>query len=68
MKEEEKICHYLDLPIQHASDDILRRMGQKDDRKPSCWRLVDHLPGGDPGYLPADHADRRFPGRDPGGA
>ena len=29
MKEEEKICHYLDLPIQHASDDILRRMGRR---------------------------------------
>ena len=29
MKEEKKICHYLDLPIQHASDDILRRMGRR---------------------------------------
>ena len=26
---EEKICHYLDIPIQHASDDILKRMGRK---------------------------------------
>ena len=30
MKEEEKVCHYLDLPIQHASDGILKRMGKKD--------------------------------------
>ncbi len=29
MKEEPKICHYLDLPIQHASDEILRRMGRR---------------------------------------
>ena len=29
MKEEKKICHYLDLPIQHASDEILRRMGRR---------------------------------------
>ena len=29
MKEEPKFCHYLDLPIQHASDTILRRMGRK---------------------------------------
>ena len=29
MKEEPKICHYLDLPIQHASDKILRRMGRR---------------------------------------
>ena len=29
IKEEEKICHYLDLPIQHASDGILKRMGRR---------------------------------------
>jgi ribosomal protein S12 methylthiotransferase len=29
MKEETKICHYLDLPIQHASDRILKRMGRR---------------------------------------
>lgn len=29
MKEESKICHYLDLPIQHASDAILKRMGRR---------------------------------------
>ncbi len=29
MKEEKKICHYLDLPIQHCSDKILKKMGRK---------------------------------------
>ncbi|MCI8293879.1 MAG: 30S ribosomal protein S12 methylthiotransferase RimO [Hespellia sp.] len=29
MKEEPKICHYLDLPIQHANDEILGRMGRR---------------------------------------
>ena len=29
MKEEKKICHYLDLPIQHANDEILKRMGRR---------------------------------------
>ncbi|RGS81133.1 30S ribosomal protein S12 methylthiotransferase RimO [Coprococcus sp. AF21-14LB] len=29
MKEEPKICHYIDLPIQHASDAILKRMGRR---------------------------------------
>ena len=29
IKEEDKVCHYLDLPIQHASDDILKRMGRR---------------------------------------
>lgn len=33
MKEEPKICRYLDLPIQHASDDILKRMGRKTNQK-----------------------------------
>ncbi len=32
MAEEKKICHYLDIPIQHASDDILKRMGRKTSR------------------------------------
>ena len=29
MKEESKICHYLDLPIQHCSDKILKKMGRR---------------------------------------
>lgn len=29
IKEEKKICHYLDIPIQHASDGILKRMGRR---------------------------------------
>lgn len=32
IKEEPKICHYLDMPIQHANDDILKRMGRRTDR------------------------------------
>lgn len=27
--EEPKICHYLDIPIQHASDGVLKRMGRR---------------------------------------
>lgn len=37
IKEEDKICKYLDLPIQHASDDVLKRMG----RRTSKAQLVD---------------------------
>lgn len=33
MKEEDKICHYLDLPIQHASDAILKRMGRRTSKE-----------------------------------
>lgn len=32
MQEEEKICHYLDIPIQHSEDRILRQMGRKTSR------------------------------------
>ena len=33
MKAEPKFCHYLDLPIQHASDRVLKRMGRKTSRR-----------------------------------
>ena len=29
IRTEKKICHYLDLPIQHASDRILKKMGRR---------------------------------------
>lgn len=32
IKSEEKVCHYLDIPIQHASDAILQRMGRHTTR------------------------------------
>ncbi len=33
IKTEPKICHYLDIPIQHASDNILKRMGRRTNRE-----------------------------------
>ncbi|HEX3021741.1 MAG TPA: 30S ribosomal protein S12 methylthiotransferase RimO [Lachnospiraceae bacterium] len=33
MKEEEKICNYLDMPIQHAADNILKRMGRRTNKQ-----------------------------------
>ena len=33
MKEEKKICHYLDIPIQHSEDSILKRMGRRTNRE-----------------------------------
>lgn len=33
IKEEPKICHYLDLPIQHANDEILKRMGRRTSKQ-----------------------------------
>ena len=33
IKEEPKVCHYLDMPIQHASDNVLKRMGRRTDKQ-----------------------------------
>lgn len=30
---EPKVCHYLDIPIQHASDEVLRRMGRRTNQE-----------------------------------
>lgn len=42
IKKEEKVCHYLDIPIQHASDNILRRMGRQTDQV-GIRRIVEKL-------------------------
>lgn len=33
IRTEEKVCHYLDIPIQHASDNILKRMGRRTNQQ-----------------------------------
>ena len=33
MAEEDKICKYIDIPIQHGSDTVLKRMGRRSSRK-----------------------------------
>lgn len=42
MKEEEKICHYLDMPIQHASDSVLKRMGRRTSQK-ELREIIGHI-------------------------
>lgn len=36
ISENEKICKYIDLPLQHISDKILRRMNRKVTKKQIC--------------------------------
>lgn len=69
MKEEKKICHYLDLPIQHASDRILKRMGRRTTRAQltaTIEKLRKEIPDivlrttlitGFPGETEADHQE-----------
>ena len=33
VRDNPKVCHYLDMPIQQASDAILRRMGRRTDHR-----------------------------------
>ena len=40
IRSEEKIVHYLDIPIQHASDRILKRMGRRTDRAEITERIA----------------------------
>ncbi len=45
--EEPKVCHYLDIPIQHASDNILKSMGRRTNQEElRLWieRLRERIP------------------------
>lgn len=42
IKKEEKVCHYLDIPIQHASDRILKRMGRRTNQA-QLWEMIARL-------------------------
>lgn len=69
MKKEEKICHYLDLPVQHGSDIILKKMGRRTTNKEIraiVKKLRDHIPDiclrttfitGFPGETERDHEE-----------
>jgi len=42
IKEEDKICNYLDIPIQHSSDAMLKRMGRRTSRA-DLIRIIENL-------------------------
>ena len=48
IKEEDKICKYLDIPIQHASDAVLKRMGRRTSKQQlidTVQKLREEIPG-----------------------
>ncbi len=69
IKNEEKVCHYLDLPIQHASDNILKRMGRRtnqEELRAIIGKLREEIPdiclrttliSGFPGETQEDHEE-----------
>ncbi len=48
--QEEKICSYLDIPIQHCNDDILRHMNRRGNKEYLEW-LLPHLREKIPGLV-----------------
>lgn len=47
IRDNEKVCHYIDMPIQHINSDILRRMGRrtnKEDLTAQIARLRQAIP------------------------
>ena len=42
IKKNEKVCHYLDMPIQHVNNDILKRMGRR-TTKEDLTNIIRHL-------------------------
>lgn len=69
IKAEPKICHYLDIPIQHSADGVLKRMGRRTNRAQltdRINRLRQEIPDiclrttlitGFPGETEEDHED-----------
>lgn len=61
MAENEKVCKYLDIPIQHASDKILKLMGRRTTRK-DCETLIKTLREKIPGVVLRSTFITGFPG------
>ncbi|HJC88265.1 MAG TPA: 30S ribosomal protein S12 methylthiotransferase RimO [Candidatus Eisenbergiella intestinigallinarum] len=40
IRREPKICHYLDMPIQHAADEILKKMGRRTNQEELRERIA----------------------------
>lgn len=61
IKEQPKVVKYLDIPVQHGSDTVLRRMGRKTDRK-SMEALIEKLRREIPGITLRTSIIAGFPG------
>ncbi len=61
MAKNEKVCKYFDIPIQHASDKILKRMGRRTTRE-NCETLIKTLREKVPGIVLRSTFIAGFPG------
>ena len=58
---EEKICNYLDIPIQHCNDEILKLMGRRTNKN-EIWNLIKKLRERIPGVVLRTSLIAGFPG------
>ncbi len=61
IRDEKKICKYLDLPIQHISDSVLKRMNRKIQKK-DIVELIENLRKNIPGLVLRTSIIVGFPG------
>ena len=66
-KEEPKLLHYIDMPMQHSEDAILKRMGRRTDRA-SIEAVIGKAAGSSPRYRNPYFPDCRISWRDTGRA
>jgi ribosomal protein S12 methylthiotransferase len=60
-EEESKVCRYVDIPLQHVTDRMLRRM-RREVRRADTERLLDTLRARLPGVAIRTHFIVGFPG------
>lgn len=61
LRSEEKVCRYLDIPVQHIDPGILRRMGRTYGPD-AVYRMLDRLRAGVPGIFLRTSLIVGFPG------
>lgn len=61
IKDESSICHYLDMPLQHISDDVLKRMNRISTEK-SIRKVIDNLKKAMPDFSIRTNFIVGFPG------
>lgn len=63
MAKEKKICKYLDIPMQHASDRLLKAMGRP-ERLTKLWDLLGRIRKADPDFAVRSTFIVGFPGEE----
>ena len=63
IKKNKKVCHYLDIPIQHSSDKILKKMGRRTNKN-DLLNVINNIRGKIPDISLRTSLITGFPGED----